>query len=200
MIALSKVSPLAGSLAVLMLVSSAPALSHKLREGGEAVKVADSMMTVVPGRDWNRLDGKIGKNTERWTLDGPQLNDVIFYGGIEPGKPLLKERSKKRDPLPKFTKSTLLIEVPELLEGTYRTYHELATFDVLSATPATFLGRDGIGFTYRYTDKDNLTRNGEARATIVDGALYMVTFDAPRLHYSDRALPHFRTIADSAAM
>lgn len=179
---------------------AAPASAHKLREKGETFEVADSAVTVTPSRDWNRLSGKIGKRTETWTLDGEQLNDVTFFGGIDAGEPLVKERSKKRDPLPKFTSSTLLIEVPELLEGTYRTYKDLAAFELLTIEPGTFLGADGVRFTYEYTDFDRLTRKGEARAAIIDGKLYMVTFDAPRLHYFDRTIDDFRALADTARL
>src|SRR3546814_10785703 len=89
---------------------------------------------------------KAGKNTETWTLDGEQLNDVTFFGGIEAGKPLVKERDRKRDPLPKFTSSTLLIEIPELLEGTYRTHKQIGAFRLLTTEPAKFLGQDGVSF------------------------------------------------------
>lgn len=177
-----------------------PANAHKLREKGETVEVADSDVTVTPARDWNRLNGKIGKRTETWTLDGEQLNDVTFFGGIEAGNPLVKERDKKRDPLPKFTTSTLLIEVPELLEGTYRTYKDLAAFRLLNVEPGSFLGSNGVHFTYEFTDSDQLTRKGEARAAIIEGKLYMLTFDAPRLHYFDRTLADFRALADTAKL
>lgn len=185
---------------VSIACASTPASAHKLREASQTVDVADSDITVTPSRDWNRLKGKIGKRTETWTLDGEQLNDVTFFGGIEAGDPLVKERSKKRAPLPKFTSSTLLVEVPELLEGTYRTYKELAAFQLLSVEPGRFLGSDGVRFTYEYTDVDQLTRKGEARAAIIEGKLYMITFDAPRLHYFDRTVGDFRTLADTARL
>ena len=179
---------------------SVQANAHKLREKGETVEVADSAVKVTPTRDWNRLNGKVGKRTETWTLDGEQLNDVTFFGGIEAGDPLMKERSKKHDPLPKFTASTLLVEVPELLEGTYRTHKELAAFQLLNVEPGSFLGKSGVHFTYEFTDRDKLTRKGEARAAIIDGKLYMLTFDAPRLHYFDRTLADFRALADTAKL
>ena len=186
--------------ATTLLLAAAPLSAHKLREKGASVTVANSAMTVTPARDWNRLSGSPGKFAESWTLNGEQLDDLTFYGGIKPGQPLVKERSKKRDPLPKFKKSTLLIEVPELLEGTYRTYKTLGTFQLLSAEPAPFLRKDGVRFTYEYTDDDGLTRKGEARAAIVDGQLYMATFDAPRLHYFDRSIEDARAIMDSAKL
>lgn len=186
--------------AALALSASELSYAHSLRKQGEAVQVADSNMTVTPSRDWNRLKSKIGKQTESWTLDGEQLNDVTFFGGIEPGKPLVKERSKKHDPLPKFTETTLLVEVPELLEGTYRTYKELAAFTLGSSAPTKFLGRDGVRFAYEFTDRDGLTRKGEAYAVIVDKRLYMTTFDAPRLYYFDRAIAEFRALRASARL
>lgn len=185
---------------LLLLLGAATAHAHKLRLQGEAVTVAGSSLTIAPTRDWNSLSKKLGKNAETWTLDGEQLNDVTFFGGVPAGNPLFKERSKKHAPLPKFTKTTLLVEVPELLEGTYRTYKNSGSFRLLSTEPGHFLGHDGVFFTYEFTDQDELTRKGEARATIIKGALYMMTFDAPRLGYFDKGTSDFRALADSATL
>lgn len=188
---------LTGCLAALVFTGSV-AQAHKLRENAIPVAVADEGFVVTPGRDWNRLDGNAGKRTESWTLDGAQLNDLTFYGGIEAGKPLIRERNKKTDPLPKFTASTLAVEIPELVEGTYRTAKEIANFEVTASEPTRFLGQEGISFTYQYLDGEQLVRKGEARAAIIGGKLYMMTFDAPRLRYFDRSVAEFRRIADSA--
>lgn len=177
-----------------------PADAHKLRAKGETVTVADSGMSVTPTRDWNRLGQEPGKHAETWTLDGEQLDDVTFYGGIEPGEPLIKERSKKKDPLPKFQKSTLLVEIPELLEGTYRTDKNIGSFQLLSTEPALFLGNKAVVFTYEYTDEDQLTRKGEARAAIIGGKLYMVSFDAPRLYYFDKLIGDVRALVATAKL
>lgn len=185
-------------LALLTVAGSAQA--HKLRQAGTAVTVADSTLTVTPPHDWNRLDVNIGKNTESWTADGQQLNDITFFAGITDGRPLVRERSKKREPLPKFTGSTLLVEVPELLENTYRTYKQSGSFKMMSIAPEPFLGHDGVAFAYEFVDEDNLTRQGEARATIVAGKLYMMTFEAPRLSYFSKGIGDFRALAQSARL
>lgn len=176
------------------------ALAHGLRPSGEVARIADSPLSVTPQRDWNRLSGAPGKKTEVWTLDGEALNDITFYAGIEPGMPLIRERNKSRKPLPKFTHETLLVEVPELLEGTYRAGYDVATFTVTGARPDTFLGRDGIRFTFDYVDEDALPRRGEGRAALVDGRLYMVVFAAPRLAYFDRTIGDYRALTDSARL
>lgn len=182
------------------LCAASTAEAHKLRQQGEAVTVAGSPITVTPTLPWNTLNTKVGKNTETWTIDGEQLNDVTFFGGIAPGDPLVREKNKKRDPLPKFTSTTLLVEVPELLEGTYRTYKSIGSFQLKSTDAGQFLGQNSVFFTYEFTDEDELTRRGEARAAIIGGKLYMMTFDAPRLNYFGKGVEYFRALADSARL
>src|SRR3546814_4679572 len=148
----------------MLTVSMAQANGY--REKNMVVKGAKSAMKVTPARDWNSLSIRPGKKAETWTLDGEQLDDVTFYGGIAPGEPLIRERSKKHKPLPKFTSETLLIEVPELLEGTYRTQKGIGTFSITSSNPDRFLGKDGIRFTYEYVEADNLPLKVEARAMV----------------------------------
>lgn len=192
---------LAAAAATASLLSLAvPAGAHKLHLKGVATTVAQSTLSVTPARDWNQLGLRMGKNVETWTLDGEQLNDVTFYGGIAAGMPLVREKSKKREPLPKFTAQTLLVEVPELLERTYRSYKDIGAFTLTSTDPTAFLGGEGVRFTYEYRDADELSRKGEARAVIRQGKLYMITFDAPRLNYFDKAVGDFHALADSAVM
>lgn len=179
------------------LVAAASATANDYRPKGIAAPVAGATMSVTPARDWNKLGAKPGKRAETWTLDGEQLNDVTFYGSIAPGEPLVRERSKKHQPLPRFTSSTLLAEVPELLEGTYRAGRQVGVFTLTSSAPDQFLGRAGIRFAYEYTDADLLPRKGEARAALVDGKLYMVTYDAPRLHFFARSLDDFHALVDT---
>jgi hypothetical protein len=178
----------------------APVLANGFRENGKPVKVANSAMIVTPSRDWNQLSIRPGNKAETWTLDGEQLNDVTWIGGIAPGEPLVREFDRKRKPLPKLTRETLLVELPELLEGTYRSAKDIATFKVTGSASDRFLDHEGIRFTYEYIDNDNLPRKGEARAVLVKGLLYMVSFDAPRLYFFDKSLQDFHALSDSAKL
>lgn len=191
----------AAALASAIFVLTMPdAIAHKLHPQGQPIAVAESTLTVTPSRDWNQLRTRIGKKTETWTLDGAVLNDVTFFGGIDPGNPLVRERNKKREPLPKFTRTTFLAEVPELLERTYRAYKHSGSFQVTAVEPIRFLENDAVLFSYEFTDEDQLTRRGEARATIIDRKLYMMTFEAPRLNYFGKLIADFRQLADTATL
>ncbi|WP_085810717.1 hypothetical protein [Sphingomonas sp. TZW2008] len=195
---MSRAMPTALLAAVLLMPINADANGY--RQKAQPATISGSVMTVTPARDWNKLSVSAGKQTETWTLDGEELNDVTFFAGIEPGKPLVREVSKKRKPLPKFTKETLLVEVPELVEGTYRSAKDIATFAITGSKPDQFLGRDGIRFTFDYVDNDALPRRGEGRAALVNGLLYMAVFAAPRLNYYDRTAADFRALTDSAKL
>lgn len=187
------------ALSAIALIAT-PVAANGYREKGKPVVVAGSALSVVPPRDWNLLSLRPGKKAETWTLDGEQLNDVTWYGGIAPGEALVRETSRKRKPLPRLTTATLLVEVPELLEATYRTERGIGEFHVTGSAPDRFLGQDGIRFTYDYVDNDHLPRRGEGRAALVKGLLYMATFDAPRLHYFDRSVADFRALTDGAKL
>ena len=182
------------------VIATSPAMANSYREAGKTVKVAKSDMMITPPRDWNKLSYRLGKNAETWTLDGELLNNITFFGGIGAGKPLYKERSKKRQPLPKMRKDTLLLDVPELFEGTIRAYNSIAIFSVTSSEPAKFMGKNAIRFTYKYVDNNQLPRLGEAVGTIINGKLYMASFDAPRLHYYERTLKDYRELIASAKL
>lgn len=190
--------PLALILAALSVPDAAGANAY--RPKGQPAAISGSTLIVTPPRDWNKLSASPGKHAETWTLDGEELNDVTFFAGIEPGDPLIREVSKKRKPLPRFGKETLLVEVPELVEGTYRASRNIATFTVTSSRPDRFLGKDGIRFTFDFVDDDALPRRGEGRAALVDGRLYMAVFAAPRISYYDRGLEDFRSLADAARL
>jgi hypothetical protein len=177
----------------------APAVANDYREANVEVAVAKSAMTVKPTRAWNKLSIRPGKNAEIWTLDGDALNSVIFYSGIAAGSPLMKERNKS-EPLPKMQKDMLLVDIPELLEGTVRSYNKIAIFSVTGSEPTKFLGRDAIRFNYAFTDTDQLPRLGEAVGTIIDGKLYLATFEAPRLHYFARTLDDYRALVSTASL
>ncbi len=182
----------------LTLTLAAPAQGHKLVEPGLQEKIARGTYSASPGSTWNRLDQKEGKYQEIWTIDGDQLNQIMFFGGVPVGEPLLKERNKKTDPLPKVAANMLLPDIPVLLERTYRTYFATNAMTIGVQEPTSLAGMDGIRFEYRYTAvEDEVERRGEAFAALQDGKLYLVTFEAPALYYFDKDVAKFHEIVKS---
>lgn len=186
----------AAALALALLCAVPAAAGWKVVDPAR-VAVAQSTLTVMPDAGWNRWTVKPIKKEERWSLDGPLLNRMSFYGGIAQGEPLAREAHKKRDPLPKFDATMRVTDVAELLERTIRITENAPDFVTELVEPAPFAGQPGFRLRYRYTSGE-LVRRGEARGRIVGGKLYMIAFNAPAVHYFDAGLPRATAIMDSA--
>lgn len=170
----------------LALLCAAPAAAGWKVVDPARVAVAQSTLTVMPDAGWNRWTVKPIKKEERWSLDGPLLNRMSFYGGIAQGEPLAK-----------FDATMRVTDVAELLERTIRITENAPDFVTELVEPASFAGQPGFRLRYRYTSGE-LVRRGEARGRIVGGKLYMIAFNAPAVHYFDAGLPRATAIMDSA--
>jgi hypothetical protein len=185
----------------LALIAAPVAAGNRLIVPGQPVAVAKSMLTVTPAVEWNKLGARPGRNSETWTFDGDALNDLTFYGGIEPERTLFREVSKRNKPLPRVKATMLVTDIPTLVENSYRIALDTPLFTVEGMQPMAFAGKPGIRFTYSFTrPNEDLPRKGEGRGAMIDGKLYLLTFEAPRLHYFDAGVTSFRQVADSAKL
>ncbi len=181
-------------------LAAVPAIAgYKLVTRGAPTAVAKSTLTVTPSVDWNRLGARPGRNAESWTLDGLTLNDVTFYGGIPDNTTLFRDAKKKTAPLPRFSKTMLAPDIAQLFESSYRVSIGTSLMSIDSVAPATFAGRPGFRFGYTFVVQgEEVRRKGEATGAIVDGKLYLITFEAPVIHYYDATKDAAHAIIDSA--
>ena len=169
-------------LAIAVSLIATPAFSNSLVSPGPREKIARSSLAAKPAGEWNKLSYRGGKNVEVWTLDGDQLNKVTFYGGIEVGKPLLKEADKKERPLPRVTSDMLITDIPAILELSYRVQFSVSQMSIDSQEPAIVGGNKGIRFTYSFVRNDeDVERKGEAVGAFVGNRLYLVAYEAPAI-------------------
>lgn len=187
---------------LLLMLAATPVLAgYKLMPNGAAVAVAKSTLTVTPSRDWNRLGARPGRHAETWTIDGLSLNDLTFYGGIADDKPLFREVNRKDEPLPRFSATMLLHDIAQLFEGSYRVALGTSLFSIDAIEPATFAGRPGFRFAYAFAlQGEEVKRKGEATGAIVDGRLYLISYEAPAIHFFERDLAAFRALAATAKL
>ncbi len=187
-----------GFLAPLFLAVPASA-GYKLMPAGTAQTVGKLGLSVTPPNDWNRLGAKIGRNAESWTIDGLSLNDLSFYAGIEDGRSLFREVDKKNRPLPKFSASMLPPDIVSLFEGSYRVAAGTSLFEIGAVEPIVFAGKPGVRFAYSFVQQgEEVRRKGEAVGAIINGKLYLVTFEAPAIYYFDRDVARYRTLVGTA--
>jgi len=189
------------TLAAALALAVPAAAGYKLMGAGAPVTVAKSPLTVTPTLDWNRLGARPGRNAESWTLDGLSLNDVTFYGGIADQTTLFRETDKKNKPLPRFSSTMLAPDIAQLFEGSYRVAIGTSLMSIDSVAPTTFAGSPGFHFTYSLvTQGEEVRRKGEANGAIIGGKLYMITYEAPVIHYFDASVDAYRKLAASAVM
>ncbi|WP_375422644.1 hypothetical protein [uncultured Sphingomonas sp.] len=188
--------------AMLAIASiAAPALSYSLVSAGRAILVAASPMSVAPAISWNRIPERPGRHAERWTLDGAGLNAVTFYAGIKSGMALFRKVDRHSRPLPRFSASMLSTDVVQFFESSYRVAGGSVSFTVDDLAPAQFAGRPGFRFGYSFTQEDDgVRRKGEATGGVIDGRLYLITYEAPAIHYFAYSLGDYRTIVGSARL
>lgn len=187
-------------IATLFIVAG-PASANTLVRPGPQAKIARSSLAAQPDTEWNRLRERGGRNVEIWTLDGDQLNKVMFFGGIASGKPIVSEMDKKHAPLPKVSATMLPTDIPALLESTYRAQFQVNRMTVDRQEAAQLGGRKAIRFSYSFVRQDDeVERRGEAIGAMVDGRLYMVLFEAPSLYFFDRDLDKFRRLAATVTL
>ena len=184
----------------LALAIAVPVSANSLREANATARVAGSALSVTPTRDWNKLSANVGRRTETWTLDGDALNNVTFFGGIENDRPIFREVDRRNRPLPRFSSTMLLADLPTLIENSYRIARGTTTFTVEHVEPAQFAGNAGLHFRYSFVGADEVRRRGEAYGAMVNGRLFLVTFDAPAIHYFDASVAAFRQLIPTATM
>lgn len=180
------------------LVATPALAGWKLVPAGQPISVAKSSMTVTPGEDWNRWSARPIKTSEVWTLDGTSLNELYFVAALPEGKTLFRDVAKKDRPLPKFSKAMLLPDVVEFFESSTRTALSTSLFEVDKVEPDKMSGHDAVRFTFTYAvEGDQLPRKGIAKAAVVKGQLYLVSFVAPSIHYFDRDAAKVNKLLDT---
>ncbi len=195
-----KFRKLTGAVALIALGLGAPAIAGpKLMPTGKPVAVAKSPLTVTPSVDWNRMGARPGRNAESWTLDGLSLDDLTFYGGIANDATLFRDAKKKTEPLPHFSTTMLVPDIAQLFESSYRVSIGTSLMSINSVAPATFAGHQGFRFTYSFVVQgEEVRRKGVATGAVVGGKLYLITFEAPAIHYYDSVIEKAQAIMDSA--
>ena len=165
------------------------------------VRVGDDSMAVTPPREWNKIAGSLFvdiRAVEDWTQNGPYLDGISFVTGLRDGRALVYQRRRDDRQVPKFRSNMTPPEIAAMIESLFRVRGGAVDFKTLSMTPRSFMGTNGFQFDYEHLDSDEVRRKGRAVATVINGRLYMILFDAARSHYYNALLPDFEALVNSA--
>ncbi len=198
----------------ILLLAATAALSACSSVGGEGlgyggyslvqvheVRVGDDSLAVTPPRQWNKISARLFtdiQDVEDWTQNGPYLDGISFVTGLKDGKALVYQRKRDDRQVPKFRSNMTPPEIAAMVESLYRVRGGAIDFTSVSLTPRQFLGANGFQYDYEHLDSDEVRRKGRVVGSIIDGKLYMIVYDAARMHYFNASLPDFEAIVSSA--
>jgi hypothetical protein len=161
-------------------------------------------ISVEPSLKWNKLGNSNAKgNIEIWTLDGPELNTLMFFTGVPDGEPLFERASvdaSKVEKPPVFRSGMNPLEVQELLEATVRRFFQTTLAEERGLRPEPVAEGRGFRFETSMTGQDGVERSGVFAGTIRGGKLYGAWFQGAKLHYFERYLPEFDHIVASSRL
>ena len=166
-------------------------------------RVARGAMEVTPTIPWNRAPGGYQdiSEEENWTLNGPLLDNLVFIGALRDNRPIVRfQRRSDWRQVPNFRSTMTPDEIVSMIETYFRVRGGVTRFETTALQPRSFLGHSGFQFDYSRLGGDEVERRGRAAAAVIDGRLYLILFDATRLHYFPTGLPEFERIVQSARL
>ena len=187
---------LLGLLLVACLAVLAGCATYQLVPAGKTT--VRNSIAVEPSRAWTKVPfisspGPI----EMWTLNGPAIDSLTFYMPVADGEPLQK-REGNTEPFPPFRSSMSASEVVELYESTLRRATSSALVESKNLRPIKVGAVDGFRADTVYVAQDRVRRKGVLIGAVKDQKLYLMHFQAPELHYYDRAIDEVERIVASA--
>ena len=202
---------------IILLAAASLALTGCSSLGGEgygfggyslirarSVSVGDGSMAVTPPREWNRVSTVWAiddiRVVEDWTLNGPYLDSMSFVTGLKGGRYIIRQNKRDAQQVPKFRSDMTAPEVTAMLESFYRVKAGTIDLRTLSLKPRTLMGYPGFQWDYDHLDQDEVWRRGRAVGAVIGGRLYLVLFDAARMHYFDNAAADFEAVVNSARL
>jgi hypothetical protein len=163
-----------------------------LVEAGKPADVGNGV-SVMPQRQWNQI------KTDHilWTTDGPAVNQVNFYTGVKPGKPLLEIAGLKDKELGAFDIKMLPNDIQDLVVATMgkQGYQNVRPGNL---TPCPFGTVTGFCFDLTFATSEGLEMKGMTMARKRVDTLDVFLFQAPGEYYYGELAPTVSKLFASA--
>jgi hypothetical protein len=179
---------------LLLLLLAAGCTPYRLIPAGK-VEFTDHGSVETPiDWNWRPID-----TVHTWTLDGPNLQEMLFHLGIEDGKtlmnaldvesgfnPLLVWFGKVPDEVSfRFHKRMTEHEIMDLFTASMSKITESPVV-ASGLMPADLGGHQGFRFDYAFVGKDEVRRRGFAVGAVVKDKLYLIHYVGTALYHYDR--------------
>ena len=153
--------------------------------------------TVMPAGTWNsRSEG----DRVFWTVDGPGLQQLIFFNGIEGGDALFSEAffasASDKQKRHRFKPSMDFFQIDELVSGTWAGL-DWQRVETKKLRPAPFGPFEGFRLELSCLNPEGLDYRGLVAGAIVEERLYLMVYLATRFHFYDTSLAQVEAILRS---
>ncbi len=183
---------LKGWAALALVIACAGCANYTLVKAGKAVPVGNAFL-VDTDINWSKWEGD---ESETWTVDGPQLQRLMFYRGIQDGKPLFTAQGQDVATLPLYRASMTPLEIQELYVATLAKSggHQITTADL---RPHKFGALDGFRFEFTFLTKDGLKYSGFVVGAQRYGTLLALVYTGTSLYHFQKHLQDVENILSS---
>ena len=162
--------------------------------------VVQERLSVRADGVWSRLEGLPAPKHEIWTADGITLDQLHFHTGIAEGESLVVvKEGPAAKPIPRFRADMQADEVVEFY-GVFAS-HDGSAFKLEKLAPCRFAEQNGFRWEFSRTRKfDDVRTRGVGYGVISGGQLYLLVFEAPRIHYFAKHAGRVEALAQSARL
>lgn len=155
-------------------------VSYSLVESSNKRSI-DGIYNVSTAISWSKMEDG---NLEVWTREGPLLQQLIFFKGVEDGDYLIKLPGQSEDTLPKFRKEMTFLEIQDFMIASFKRINA-QDIEIQQMTPAKFGEKDGFRIDYKFKTEDGIGKTGFLVGTIVEEELHAITYFGTDIHYFD---------------
>jgi hypothetical protein len=165
------------------LLAIAGCANFKFVPGDKSVAVGNGV-SVTPQIAWAEAPSPNLSGTV-WTNDGVELDALMFFTGVAPGKPLIKPDAVAAKELHLYQTGMVPDDVMELLSSNFSHigYQQIKTANL---RPAAFGSAPGFRFDLDFFTQDGLKMKGEALAAQRADKLDLILYIAPAEYYYGR--------------
>jgi hypothetical protein len=172
---------------ICLLSLTACAVKYNLVENSR-LTIAETY-SVEPQIAWS---GKTIDDNHLWTVNGANLEKVVFLNHIKDGETLFD--NEKSQP---FKKGMNIIEITELFSNSMQTDGKWLQVRTQNLKPKSFGPFDGFGFDTTMVSEKGLTYKGLVSGAVIEEKLFLVFYLAVEMHYYPKHVEHFKNMLSS---
>ncbi|MBW2005207.1 MAG: hypothetical protein JRI72_11490 [Deltaproteobacteria bacterium] len=181
--------------AILLFLCIAGCNLYSLVRSDREIQVG-TIFKVTSPINWSKW--KFGA-VETWTIDGPRLQRLMFFKGVEDGQSLFQIIGGNEKSVPIYKSSMTPLEIMELIESSLaRTGgYNVVTKDL---RPYKLGGLDGFRFEFSYTIRNGLKYNGFVVGAKKHNRLLAIMYVGTALYHYEKHIDDAEKIVSSVVI